>query len=437
MNIRIIIPWALVAVCVAWFVSQAEARQIDTSHPPVFTELGLEDAKKRAAEEKKLLVVKATAAWCGPCRTMDKTTWRDAKVEAWFTDNGIAIQLDVDKKPKDAQSLRVRAMPTMIAIKDGAEVGRVVGMQSADQMLAWLARVEKGEAVDAGLAERLKKARDDPKSMSMQERLGLADELVQENEFDDAAAEYAWLWDNMAKYEPPMIGVRGSFLVGRMEKLAADHEPAKAKFRALRDKAWAIVEDKSAHKRERNEAIRDWADMNSVVGEGARTLEWYDNVAVDPEWDNVVRSLGHRLRDLLEENQRWADLGMLLESPEEVMTSASFSIDRESSDLPDEMKDMAPMLRQQALRHFRESVSKSHAAYLAANRQQAAETFALAAIKKDDTPAMRVSLVRWAIKAKQPRESQRAWLDQAAAAGEDWPGVRKALDEALANTAKP
>ncbi len=114
--------------------------------PPVFDKRPYAEAKKAAEDEKKWFIVKGTAVWCGPCKDMDKTTWRDDKVVKWLEKNAIVVALDVDKEKKLAEGLGIEAMPTMIAFKDdGKEFARVVGYKSPEAMLAWLDGVAKGE----------------------------------------------------------------------------------------------------------------------------------------------------------------------------------------------------------------------------------------------------------------------------------------------------
>lgn len=108
--------------------------------PQVFSELSLAEAKAKAVEQDKILLVDATADWCQPCQVMERTTWVDPEVISWIELNAIAIQVDVDMRRAEAKELNIQAMPTIIVFKDGRELDRVVGYKNASELLAWLNR---------------------------------------------------------------------------------------------------------------------------------------------------------------------------------------------------------------------------------------------------------------------------------------------------------
>ena len=104
----------------------------------VFTNRPYTAAETQADNSGKVFLVDATAAWCGPCKIMDRTTWKDPRVVSWISDNAVAVQVDVDRHPKLARQLRINAMPTIIVFRDGRELNRVIGYRDAEQLVAWL-----------------------------------------------------------------------------------------------------------------------------------------------------------------------------------------------------------------------------------------------------------------------------------------------------------
>ena len=115
------------------------------SKPPVFADLNYTSALDASRRQGKLLLLDATAVWCGPCKVMDRTAWIDPAVVDWIRQHAIAIQIDVDAEPATAKQLAVRAMLTVIAFKDGVEFDRAVGLKQPAELLSCLDGVMRGE----------------------------------------------------------------------------------------------------------------------------------------------------------------------------------------------------------------------------------------------------------------------------------------------------
>uniref|UniRef100_A0A7S1LYM7 Thioredoxin domain-containing protein n=1 Tax=Neobodo designis TaxID=312471 RepID=A0A7S1LYM7_NEODS len=78
------------------------------------------------------MVVDCFAEWCGPCKTIAPAVERLAVQHPHVT----VVTVDVDAEQALAASLKVEAMPTFIAFKDGAEVKRLTGaMESMLKLL--------------------------------------------------------------------------------------------------------------------------------------------------------------------------------------------------------------------------------------------------------------------------------------------------------------
>lgn len=72
-------------------------------------------------------VKKFSASWCGPCRMLAPMM---ESIKPAF--NGVKFEnIDIDENAELAAKYGVRSVPTVIVEKDGVEVNRFVGVQSA------------------------------------------------------------------------------------------------------------------------------------------------------------------------------------------------------------------------------------------------------------------------------------------------------------------
>lgn len=400
--------------------------------PPIFAKLTFAQAVEKNKNSGKVLVVKATASWCGPCKMMDRTTWRDDKVVKWFDANGTAIQFDVDQESALAQKLKIQAMPTMVAFVKGQEFDRVVGYKKPEDLLGWVEGVKRGEKSSTATLKRLEGARAGGAKMGMQERLQAAQELAQVGEHEKATDEFVWLWHNMVAQEPAMSGVRGSFMASYMTQLAAAFGPARERFAAMRDEAEARLkgEDKTW------QDLDDWIVLNEVVGQQDRTLEWFDRLKNDPESRATLDRQSFRLQKLLEERERWADSVIFVRDPGAKLRGAHAQMQMmlRMADSP-QMEGQRDEVLQTGREMFRDSAGRLYAGLLAAGRDEEAGKVREQAVKLDDSGPMRAALVKWALKAGQARPDQTTLLDEADRAG-DAPDA-DALRDQLAGALKP
>jgi thiol-disulfide isomerase/thioredoxin len=103
---------------------------------------GIEQA--RAGDRPILLTF--IADWCGYCRKMDRTTWKDPQVVRRAADL-VAVRVDAeDGLARDgftgrdlAREYRVQGFPTLLLLDpDGHEIARTSGYHNAGDLLAWV-----------------------------------------------------------------------------------------------------------------------------------------------------------------------------------------------------------------------------------------------------------------------------------------------------------
>lgn len=71
-----------------------------------------------------LALIDFWASWCGPCQALAPTIEELAKE---YTGRIFVGKLDVDENPKTAECFQVFSIPTMLIMKNGVEVDRIVG----------------------------------------------------------------------------------------------------------------------------------------------------------------------------------------------------------------------------------------------------------------------------------------------------------------------
>lgn len=79
----------------------------------------------------QLVLIDFWATWCGPCRMLSPTV---DEVAAEYEGRVTVAKCNVDDADEVAMQYRVRNIPTLVFIKDGQTVDRLVGVVSKKEI---------------------------------------------------------------------------------------------------------------------------------------------------------------------------------------------------------------------------------------------------------------------------------------------------------------
>lgn len=117
-----------------------ETKKVAPSSGISFDNMSLEKAKKEAKKSGKMIFIDAYTDWCGPCKRMAATSFKDPNVGELYNKNFINIKVEMEKDadgPEIARLYGVKAYPTLLFIDaNGRLIKQVVGMKTGDQLIA-------------------------------------------------------------------------------------------------------------------------------------------------------------------------------------------------------------------------------------------------------------------------------------------------------------
>ena len=124
------------------------------------------------ASKSSPIVVDFWAPWCGPCKTLGPAL--EAEVKA--TNGKIKmVKIDIDQNQNLASQMRIQSIPAVFAFVDGQPIDGFMGAKAPSELKVFIEKL-------------LEKVTDDEGDLS--EAIAIADEMLESEEFDDAAETF-------------------------------------------------------------------------------------------------------------------------------------------------------------------------------------------------------------------------------------------------------
>lgn len=96
------------------------------------TELNKDNFEKEVMEAEVPVLIDFWANWCGPCRMMSPII---DKIAEEMGDKVKVCKVNVDENHELAEKYEIMTIPAFIIVKNGAETGRTIGVQTKEDIL--------------------------------------------------------------------------------------------------------------------------------------------------------------------------------------------------------------------------------------------------------------------------------------------------------------
>lgn len=342
----------------------------------MFETIELAEAIARSRQSGKWLIayVEGDAA---DVRSMERNTWPDPTVSDCIRRHDVLLIKTA------GPGVGVPNGPALVVYKDGLEKDRVEGGLLPWDFVGWLdGLATRGETYSERQALVVSE-----RNRDMSERYRRAEALVEEDQFEEATRELCWLWSHMLEVDPPMSGVRSSYMANTISKLVGAYPPARSVFSSLRDAAERVGTPL---------AIGDWVVLNEILGEPEKTLAFFDSAKARTDVREVLWFASYRITLLLLERQRWSDAGVLVHSPLDELRFGWECISMSMREGTEDRRDEFVALNTAS---FRKIAARLNATLRAAGRVVEADAVLEEALRLDDSEALRAAIREFANRA--------------------------------------
>lgn len=87
--------------------------------------------KEQVLDNPKTVLLDFWATWCGPCMMISPIVDEIAEENPAI----VVGKVNVDEQPGLAQAFGIESIPTLITVKDGNEVGKLIGLRPKEDIL--------------------------------------------------------------------------------------------------------------------------------------------------------------------------------------------------------------------------------------------------------------------------------------------------------------
>ena len=133
----IVIGIVIVAVFIFRTVAMAQMKKtpLVADHEKVLT---LTDQNFQQKTKGRVVLIDFWATWCAPCRMMAPVL---NDVASELKGNSHVGKVDIQQYQSLANQFKVRSIPTLILLKNGAEINRFIGIKSKEFLLKEIEKV--------------------------------------------------------------------------------------------------------------------------------------------------------------------------------------------------------------------------------------------------------------------------------------------------------
>jgi len=274
-----------------------------------FKSLKFNDALTLAKKERKVVFIDFYTTWCGPCKMLDRTTWKDPNVVRWLQEKTVPLKIDAEVETALAKKFKVEGYPSLVFVNhDGSLINSRMGYLNAEKFL------QIGKEILAGQdpLEKEKKALLENSDKNPSDRMAYAGILMKQGHYQQALDAYLWCFDEGHIVSPPFMGVRNSFLMRHFSRLSKKYPPTIAALEFRRDAIKNKIEEKNA----KSADYVDVVSLNKALGTEADSLAIFDAMTDETE----KKLLGKRIYGQLVAEKRYTDIAETFDLAQEVET---------------------------------------------------------------------------------------------------------------------